>query len=336
MGIRTEGIARISAGTGWSELFGHIRMRLGVGRHAYRVDPGLYALGEPTSDSPVLVTANYRLTLDHLRKHLKDIDVWILIVDTRGINVWCAAGKGTFSTEEVARQISEVNLDKIVNHRKIILPQLSATGVAAHELKKKSGFNVIYGPIRAADIRRFLENGNSADDSMRRVTFTFAERLILTPLEILSMWRPFSIVVVIVVFIISGIGPGIFSAEVAFLRGAMACASLAVGIFLGAFVTPLLLPWIPGRAFSLKGFLVGIVAGAIAMPHIWTRIGPGETTALAIFAISMSSYAAMNFTGSTPFTSPSGVEKEMRRAIPLQALATIVAIVLWIKSAFGG
>jgi hypothetical protein len=44
----------------------------------------------------------------------------------------------------------------------------------------------------------------------------------------------------------------------------------------------------------------------------------------------------MNFTGSTPFTSPSGVEKEMRKALPLQAAALLLAMVAWVASAFVG
>ena len=55
-----------------------------------------------------------------------------------------------------------------------------------------------------------------------------------------------------------------------------------------------------------------------------------------LFTAAVGSYLAMNFTGSTPFTSPSGVEKEMRKAIPLQALAIFVALVAWIGAAFAG
>jgi hypothetical protein len=44
----------------------------------------------------------------------------------------------------------------------------------------------------------------------------------------------------------------------------------------------------------------------------------------------------MNFTGSTPFTSPSGVEKEMRKAIPLQASALLIAMIAWVGAAFVG
>jgi hypothetical protein len=50
----------------------------------------------------------------------------------------------------------------------------------------------------------------------------------------------------------------------------------------------------------------------------------------------ISSYLAMNFTGSTPFTSLSGVEKEMRKAIPLQAAVALIALVAWVGAAFAG
>jgi CO dehydrogenase/acetyl-CoA synthase gamma subunit (corrinoid Fe-S protein) len=76
-------------------------MRWGIGRHRYRIEPGLYAVGTPGSDSPVLVTANYKMSFDALRRELGGLDAWILVLETDGINVWCAAGKGTFGTEEV-------------------------------------------------------------------------------------------------------------------------------------------------------------------------------------------------------------------------------------------
>jgi hypothetical protein len=56
--------------------------------------------------------------------------------------------------------------------------------------------------------------------------------------------------------------------------------------------------------------------------------------ALLLLIITLSSYLAMNFTGCTPFTSPSGVEKEMRKAIPLQSAAASLGLILWVVSAF--
>jgi hypothetical protein len=59
-----------------------------------------------------------------------------------------------------------------------------------------------------------------------------------------------------------------------------------------------------------------------------------EAVALILFITVISSYLAMNFTGSTPYTSPSGVEKEMRKAIPLQVLAGIFSVVAWVGAMF--
>ena len=89
-----------------------------------------------------------------LRKSLKGLNTWILVLDTKGINVWCAAGKGTFGTDELIRRISVTNLDRIVDHRKIIVPAARCARVsAAHEVKKASGFKVCYGPVRAEDVK---------------------------------------------------------------------------------------------------------------------------------------------------------------------------------------
>ena len=110
------------------------------------------ALGRPTDASPVFASANYKLSFDALRASLKGRDAWLLVLDTKGINVWCAAGKGTFGTLELVRSIAETELDKIVGHRTVIVPQLGAPGVSAHRVKFYSGFNVVYGPARAEDI----------------------------------------------------------------------------------------------------------------------------------------------------------------------------------------
>ncbi|MRR13544.1 hypothetical protein EG835_14080, partial [bacterium] len=87
-----------------------IAVRMNVGRHNRRVEPGLYAVGHPTQDSPVLVTANYQPSFDAVRSSVAGIDVWLLVLDTNGINVWCAAGKDLFGTVEVSRRVLEVGL----------------------------------------------------------------------------------------------------------------------------------------------------------------------------------------------------------------------------------
>lgn len=94
----------------WSTL----KVRWSVGRMNYRVTPGIYAIGNPDRNSRVFVTGNYKLSFDYLRRALNGLNGWILVIDTKGINVWCAAGKGTFSTKEVVRRIRIHHLDQIV------------------------------------------------------------------------------------------------------------------------------------------------------------------------------------------------------------------------------
>jgi hypothetical protein len=132
------------------------------------------------------VSANYKLTFDILRKNLSGLDCWLMILDTKGINVWCAAGKGTFGTEELVNRIEQTGLSRIVTHRRLILPQLSAPGVSAHEVEKLSGFSVSYGPIRASDVKEFVKAGYKATKEMRVVKFTAWDRLVLTPVELAS------------------------------------------------------------------------------------------------------------------------------------------------------
>ena len=326
-------VPRIKTRLERTDILGTIKVRLGFNRSQYKVAPGLYSIGDVTPTSPVLVTANYKLTFDSLRGDLEGSHAWILVLDTRGINVWCAAGKKTFSTEEVIYRVKQTHLQEVVSHRRLILPQLSATGVSGKQVKKGCGFQVTWGPIRASEIKPFLKAGLKADKTMRQVTFTFVERLTLVPVE-LSVLRKYLLWFFLAGFILSGIGSSFFSIGLAWSRGLILITACAVGIFSGAVAVPVLLPWIPGKAFAVKGVIVGLLAGAGLVGVMGAAIGFLESVALIFFIIAISSYLAMNFTGSTPYTSPSGVEKEMRFAIPFQALAMIVSIAGWVGAMF--
>lgn len=314
------------------DRIGTVGARTGFTRNNYKITPGLYCIGKPNASSPVLVTANYKLTFDALRQKLVGIHAWILVADTRGINVWCAAGKGTFSAEEIAYQIQKANLDKVVNHREVVLPQLSANGVAAYELKKLCGFRGRFGPILAADLPKFLQN-LEADEDMRTVTFTLRERAVLIPLEICMLWKQFGIAFVII-FILSGISSDVFSPALAVNRGFLLAFATVTAIMAGTVVTPLLLPWLPFRQFWLKGLTVGSLVSLLLIFVLWQSTSSFEKTAISLWTIGCSSYLAMNFTGSTPFTSLSGVAKEMQRGLVVQIAAAVLALILWVFGPF--
>ena len=326
-------VPRVPSRLTWSDRLGTIRVRWGMGRDRYSIPPGLYALGAPGPDSEVLVTANYKLSFDSLRTALPGRDFWILVLETHGINVWCAAGKGTFGTPELVNRIAAVRLEEIVSHRRLILPQLGAPGVAAHDVRQRSGFKVLYGPIRAADLPAFIDAGGRATPEMRHKRFPLIERIVLIPVELVTAFK-FMLLVAIAFFLISGLGgPQGYWAN-ALRSGTLVLLALAAALIGGVVLAPLLLPWLPGRAFSIKGLVAGIL---VVLPvAIWSGYASGgiaaqmELAAWLLLVPTISAFLAMNFTGASTYTSLSGVRKEMKIAVPLQIGASLVGLALWI------
>ncbi len=300
---------------GRADRLGTILARLSINRMSYSVRPGLYAVGGPDPGSPVFVTGNYKMSFDHLRKALAGRDVWILVLDTRGINVWCAAGKGTFGTDEIVRRVEAAGLSRVVTHRKLFLPQLGAPGVAAHEVAKRTGFRVVYGPVRAEDLAAFLDAASKAAPGMRLARFRFKDRIILTPVELVMVFTNKAFLAALVVWAVGFLGVGALMFSLPALLGA---------ILVGAVVVPALLPWIPVRAFSLKGWLLGLLwtAGFLAVRGLpATASGWLWAASYLLILPALSAFIAMGFTGSSPITSLSGVVQEMKTAVPLMILA---------------
>ncbi|MBZ5500404.1 MAG: acetyl-CoA synthase subunit gamma [Acidobacteriia bacterium] len=317
-----DGVPVVDARLTLSDRWGGWKVRLGIGRGRYRVEPGLYAFGAPDSGSPVLVTANYKLTFDSLRKELTGLKAWILVLDTHGINVWCAAGKGTFGTAELVRRIESSGLRARITHHTLILPQLGAPGVAGHEVKKLTGFHTVYGPVRARDVKRFLADGTKATPEMRLVRFGLKDRLALVPTELGG------IVKYIFLFLM-------VSAAWHLVHGTLALRTLAplslmlIGAALsGTLFVPALLPWIPFRSFALKGWLLGML-WAVAAGMIYD-VGPANFAGILLLLPAISAFLALNFTGSTTFTSQTGVNKEIRLFARPIALSAILGIALMV------
>lgn len=292
-----------------ADILGAWKARWGINRMSYKVSPGLYGIGSPGTGSPVLVTANYKLTFDRVRSSLKGLDAWILVLDTKGINVWCAAGKGTFGTEELVKRVKESGLERVVSHRTLILPQLGATGVAGHLVRRESGFKVVYGPVDIRDLPAFLAAGLKKTEKMKRVTFTLWERAVLTPLE-LKLSLKFLIPVMALIFILTVIEE----------RGLNSAAWLSTIPMVGAFLTgcllvPLFLPYLPFRSFALKGVAAGLLLMTILT--IIFRYPLPDLITHTLLVLPVTSYLALNFTGSSTYTSLAGVALEVKIATPL-------------------
>jgi hypothetical protein len=297
-----------------SHRFDHFLARWGVNRMGHTVEPGLYRLGNPTPDSDVFVSANYTLSFDALRSALNGRDAYILVLDTKGINVWCAAGKGTFGTDELVRRIGITGLAGIVRHRKLILPQLAAPGVSWPDVVRRSGFLVEYGPVRARDLPEYLP-AHKATPAMRRVEFPLRDRVVLIPVELVQA---------LLFMLIPAIALG-------FLMSWFIAAELVLAVLAGTVLLPILLPILPTKDFSTKGLILGIL---VVIPPAILGAGSfaplplaGAVATLLVFP-PITAYLALNFTGSTPFTSRTGVKKEIFRYVPIMAAMAVSGAVL--------
>ncbi len=324
-------VPRVSSDWSRADTWGMVKSRVSAFRMNYTVSPGLYAVGDPSEGSDVFVTANYKLTFDILRRALKGLHAWVLVLDTKSINVWCAAGKGTFGTEELISRMAAAGLDKVVSHRRLILPQLGAVGVNAAEVLRRTGFRISFGPVQARDIPAYVKAGYTKTNEMAAINFPILDRLILTPMEINPAMKKFPWLAA-GILLLFGLQPSGIQFSQAWHNGWPFLLLALLSILSGALLTPALLPFVPFRSFAIKGWITGSV---MTLAAAWLVLPPvGEKLisfiAACLFFPALSSYLALQFTGSTTFTGMSGVRKELKIGIPLYIGAAVVTTVLLI------
>jgi len=212
-----------------------------------QVAMGLYRIGDPGRESPVLATGNYELTVRRLVRELDGrVDCWLLVANSRGINVWCAAGGGHFTADGVVSAIKISGVREMVNRHELILPQLCANGVDGWQIREHTGWAVRWGPVRAEDVPAYLAAGRRKTAEMRWVTFPLRDRLEMT------------VVSTIFFGVLLAIPLSIFWPHLLGLAlGAMILQAFAFGVFL---------PWIPGHDGLVKGaFLAAVTVLAVIL-----------------------------------------------------------------------
>jgi len=205
---------------------------------------GLRRIGNPGPESPVLVTCNFDLTVKRLTKILRGFSIWLLVADSKGINVWCAAGGEELNTHSAVSIVKTSGIADKVNHRTLILPPFGAPGINAAEVKSQTGWKTKWGPVRAEDIPRFIQDNFKRDVNMKRVTYDLKERLDTA----LGSIFPF--------YLLVGIGFLLFSRHL--LMDYLLSGAIAFVVYFS------LCPWIPGKnglrkAIFLDVILVGIL-----------------------------------------------------------------------------
>ena len=165
---------------------------------------GLIKIGHPDENSPVLLTCNFHLTVLRVKMALRGSDVYLLVANSKGINVWCASTGGLLTNHSVTSVLKTSGIEKLVSHRKVILPQLAATGVERKAISAMTGWRIIWGPVYAKDLPAFLAKKRKTPD-MRQVGFPLGQRI-----EMAIAWAfPISIVTALLMLLIwpQSIGP---------------------------------------------------------------------------------------------------------------------------------
>ena len=252
----------------------------------HRAPTGLVRVGNPGRDSPVFVTGNFTLTIRRLIDVLRGQDVWLLCANSKGINVWCAAGGGHLTHHDVISVVRTSRIGEHVDHRELVLPQLCATGVERRKIAEITGWSARWGPARLEDLPGFLKRHRHVVRGDRFVRFPLWERM-----EMSFMWS-WALVAV--------------AALVAWGIGSWAVGLSAIAVILcvvgGIFAA---LPWLivtgPRRwltfgVFAAVGFGVGVgvlvALGSITSAHLWLAAG----TAIVATAV-----LSTDLAGSTPW-----------------------------------
>jgi hypothetical protein len=264
-----------------------------------KVRPGLYRVGRPGPSAPVLVTGNFDLTVRRVVKGIRELDVYLLVADSHGINVWCAAGGGHFTAASVVTAVKRSGLDELVNHRRLILPQLCANGVSGRDIEAATGWRVTWGPTRAVDIPAYLARGGRKADSMRRVAFPCLDRMEMS----LVMWWFMCPLLAAVMLI-------------ARPRATIPVLLSLLALFL---VTGVLWPWLPGYQGMTKGF---VLAGAsllltVALSLTALHLAPRSLFNWCVGLSALALFVGTDFQGADPRRRGGEVE-QFPKIVPLE------------------
>jgi ubiquinone/menaquinone biosynthesis C-methylase UbiE len=274
-----------------------------------RVHTGLYRIGEPDRSSPVLVTGNYDLTVRRLLRPLDgQVCAWLLVADSAGINVWCAAGGGHFTAEKIIAAVKVSGLDALIDHRRLILPQLCANGVKGDTIARETGWHVHWGPCYAEDIPAYLQRGQRKTDEMRQVHFPLPARLEMA----VVIWQVWAVLLAVVLAIVR---PTLLLPALLLFLGMM--------LFQGA-IWPL---W-PTRNGFLQG--IGLALLSVAALAGWSAVfylSPRSFFNWSLALIATGLFVGADFQGAVPFMRGGEVE-HLWKLVPIGLLLLALYLVL--------
>jgi NAD-dependent dihydropyrimidine dehydrogenase PreA subunit len=228
----------------------------------YPTPPRLIRIGHPDRRAPVLVTTNYGLTVRRVTRALAAMDCYLLVAPAGGMNVWCGAGDGHFSVDSIVSILKTSRIAELVDHRRLLLPELCANGINMFEVKRRTGWTAVFGPARAEDVPEYFRRGRKKTERMLRVTFTHRERLEMA----IAMWGSLSLRYTLFPAVIFGaaVAPGFV----------LSLAVLSLAVSHGCFV-------LPGKTFVQKAGVVGLgLIAVVVAAGVWAGALTGLSAAL--------------------------------------------------------
>ena len=293
----------IKALTSWVHAF----------RRTYVIEPGLYYTGDKYDpDAPLIATSNYHLTVFLVLRHLQGTNTRLLVVDTDGINVWCAAGKGQFGNTTIKAQLNRYDTEVMWGETKptLILPKFGLAGVNLSELQK-SGVKPVIGPLYAKDLPKYLFESPYRDRSKDMVVFGLKSR-IFTWLPGFMQTLFYAMILILLLMVITG--------------GAIAWG---VVVLMGLIATlyPFFFPWIPGKRFAVKGlWLSGFISVGLLAMFVLNLITEVSLLQAVPFALASGLFFGLSYTGNSAVSNYSRVRVETARFLPITVVLYIISL----------
>jgi acetyl-CoA decarbonylase/synthase complex subunit gamma len=287
----------------------------------YVIEPGLYQLG-PRYDpgAPLLVTANYHMSVVLVARHARQAGARLLVVDTDGINVWCSAGKGAFSNAAILAQLQRYDRELLTDGKwlRLVVPKLALSGVDLRALREH-GIRPVIGPLYAKDLPAYLAQPKLEDRDDDRVVFGLQSRL-FTWLPGLVQYVGYAAVIVMVLMLL-----GLVWEVSAPLGLILVVAALGTAY-------PVLFPWLPGRRFAIKGIVLGTLGSLALGLLVVTKALDPLTLAFAIpFTFAASIFIGLSYTGNSAVSNYTRVRRETAQFLPVNVLLFVASLVVFLS-----
>jgi len=273
------------------------------------IEPGIYRSGNPTKNSPIIVTSNYDFTYIKVMRNLRHIDAWVLCVDSNGINVWCAARGNDFGNEQILEAVEATGIQIYTEENTLILPQLSAGGVSIPQLPKKSEnfpFKIKFGPVWSKYLPQYLEEKPlKKPDHMKLAKFSLVHRIQAWVTHTTFLLRKIFLLPIIGFFLI-------FLLSLPWINKLTWVVELISWIIISNAIISILFPLSSfTRSFIKKGMLFGFLTSIILGGISWLIHSSLIFILLnVILFFWIAFFSTMSFSGYTMATSPREIQEE--------------------------